>query len=937
LNFDPNNSTSEGDDVVTALSGVEDEAGLVTLMSKRPDLFGATSIDALKEVVTIPGAGRTAEPYLTLLEELPDGVGSAWRRFQSSMEVLFEEVDRLRSVFLQGRSLTEQGKFDEAIELGESTIPVAYDQGHWDWAAELHTLLATCFRLRGRHVRTDIDEAIKHMTRGAGGATDLYMKAEREMNLAALYGIRRNDDPTENAEMALRILETAVGRLDEGAPPKVRVMALNNLMRGFQTREEGDRLSNLRKSLRFGEKAEALLPAANDPECWALVEINLAETTRRLIEEGEPDTGEAEKRLRGVADAERIEGLRTFIGVANAGLGELHLTKARNAAINSGRIGLAAGELTPPTEAEHQELETAKDRFEIAIELIDQRQHGWQLANALDHLAEAYGLSLDTEQEIETYRRAMQVQDAVTATGLQLRSGFGLGLRLADRGEWAEAAAAFVKALDAAKTSIHSRLQNIGREVEMRKAGNIARWAAFALAKIGETEAAIIALENGRTQDVRRRLGADTDEATLSALPEEAREDYLASVAKLSSAPAGKASDAAARELQEVITAIRALDGFENFGTGVSMSAIADAAEPDMPLLYINPTPWGAVFLSVSRSEDEVETHSRFLESASGEHLVINLMPGDREGSSPKLSYFELAAGSDESEAEEKDAVDHALSLLGPYAEGVAEHLSSIGAPGATLISSGPIAEAPLHAATWIDGEAPICLIDRFELRRAPSAALQAACLSRAKAAEEREPSVLALGNPDLENPELDLAGAQREVSELAERFPPQRRTVALRGEARADFFIENVAGKTHIHLACHASSGLSGYEEAVLHLADRPLSGEEMETLPVSSRLTVVSACQTAHHDMSNLPDEASSISTALLLAGTSAVITTQWPVDDEATTLLMSRFYDELLNEEAGVPEALRRAQLWLRDSEPSGQFSHPLYWAPFVLVGA
>ena len=161
MNFDQNSSTPNDDDVATALSGVEDEAGLVALVSERPELFGAESINALKELVTIPGAGRTVEPYLALLEDLPKGIQGAWRRFQSSMEILSEEIDRLISIILRGRELAEQGKFDEAIELGESAIPVAYDQGHWVWAAELHALLATCFRLRGHQVRTDLDEAIK--------------------------------------------------------------------------------------------------------------------------------------------------------------------------------------------------------------------------------------------------------------------------------------------------------------------------------------------------------------------------------------------------------------------------------------------------------------------------------------------------------------------------------------------------------------------------------------------------------------------------------------------------------------------------------------------------------------------------------------------------------------------------------------------------------
>jgi CHAT domain-containing protein len=77
--------------------------------------------------------------------------------------------------------------------------------------------------------------------------------------------------------------------------------------------------------------------------------------------------------------------------------------------------------------------------------------------------------------------------------------------------------------------------------------------------------------------------------------------------------------------------------------------------------------------------------------------------------------------------------------------------------------------------------------------------------------------------------------------------------------------------------------------------------------------------------------------MSTALLVAGSTAVIATQWPVQDRAAALLMSRFYEELIDNGVEIGEALRRAQLWLRDSEPSREFAHPLSWAPFVLAGA
>ena len=51
------------------------------------------------------------------------------------------------------------------------------------------------------------------------------------------------------------------------------------------------------------------------------------------------------------------------------------------------------------------------------------------------------------------------------------------------------------------------------------------------------------------------------------------------------------------------------------------------------------------------------------------------------------------------------------------------------------------------------------------------------------------------------------------------------------------------------------------------------------------------------------------------MLAAGSACVIASLWPVDDAATALLMSKLYDELSEDDLRAPEALRRAQLWLR----------------------
>jgi CHAT domain-containing protein len=111
-----------------------------------------------------------------------------------------------------------------------------------------------------------------------------------------------------------------------------------------------------------------------------------------------------------------------------------------------------------------------------------------------------------------------------------------------------------------------------------------------------------------------------------------------------------------------------------------------------------------------------------------------------------------------------------------------------------------------------------------------------------------------------------------------------------------------------------------------------------------------------------------------ALLISGASSVCLSLWKVDDLATSLLMQRFYQNLLGKRDGLrsplskAEALREAKSWLRNlppeevpvlarkeprkplkarSEPRTSlkgydpsttmpFDHPYYWAAFVLVG-
>ena len=65
----------------------------------------------------------------------------------------------------------------------------------------------------------------------------------------------------------------------------------------------------------------------------------------------------------------------------------------------------------------------------------------------------------------------------------------------------------------------------------------------------------------------------------------------------------------------------------------------------------------------------------------------------------------------------------------------------------------------------------------------------------------------------------------------------------------------------------------------------------------------------------------------------GAKAVLATLWPVADHSTATLMADLYRRRQSDSVTKIEALRQAQIALQSQE---KYSHPYYWAPFILMG-
>jgi CHAT domain-containing protein len=190
---------------------------------------------------------------------------------------------------------------------------------------------------------------------------------------------------------------------------------------------------------------------------------------------------------------------------------------------------------------------------------------------------------------------------------------------------------------------------------------------------------------------------------------------------------------------------------------------------------------------------------------------------------------------------------------------------------------------------------------------------------------------VLAVGNPDL-GPALELRYAEREVRLLGEKFP--KSTVLVRADA-SERHVKQRAGEAGLlHFAVHGELNEADPMASALLLA--PGEGEdgrfevrEIFSTELSAKLVVLSACETGLGKLSR-GDELVGLQRAFLYAGTPAVVTTLWKVDDRASFLLMRSFYDALAG--TGPAEALRAAQRALIVHDP-----HPFAWAGYGLTGA
>lgn len=208
------------------------------------------------------------------------------------------------------------------------------------------------------------------------------------------------------------------------------------------------------------------------------------------------------------------------------------------------------------------------------------------------------------------------------------------------------------------------------------------------------------------------------------------------------------------------------------------------------------------------------------------------------------------------------------------------------------------------------------------------------------------------------------LPSSEEEVMAIGELYKPDSK-VYLGAAATEDEAKSINKGTSKIHLACHGiiderfplNSGLaltipekteSGKENGILQ------AWEIFEGMRIEADLVVLSACETGlGKEMGG--EGMIGLTRAFQYAGAKTVLSSLWSVSDKSTGVLMEEFYKSLKSGRSKA-ESIRQAQLYLLNNKvksKSGEtekdvskrgnspfanhnFTHPFYWAPFILNG-
>jgi CHAT domain-containing protein/tetratricopeptide (TPR) repeat protein len=897
------------------------------------------------------------EQALTVLTR--EAYPQEWARTQHNLAIAYS--DRVRG--------ERTDNLERAIYHYEQALTVrtreAYPQ---DWARTLVSL-ADAYRNRIRGERAEnVERAIQHCEKALTIYTaEVYPQewARAQHNMGSAYHDRIRGERAENLERAIHHFEQALTVYGREAFPQEWATIHDGLGNAYGNRIRGERAENLERAIAYFGQALTVFSSEAFPQDWARIQSNLANVYWRRIRGERAENLERAIRLHQQAltvhtrEAIPQEWARIQNNLASAYCGRIHGERAENLewAINhyeqaltvrtreaypqdwAGTQNDLAGAYWDRIRGERGEnLERAIKHCEQALTVYSREAYPQDWARMQDNLANAYTQRIRGErgenlkQAVQHWEQALSFFTLDRFPHDHRRIQRNLGHLYIAEGNWAAAYPAYADAIEAGSAVLAMAYTEIGRQAEVGETARLHAAAAYCLLSLKRPAEAFVALEHGKTRLLAEALALG--EADLASLPENQRQAMHAgrqgvrqleaemrlpanTPARRSDRAIAEALHQARAELQNLIATIRTRRP-DFMPTGLNLPGLLRLLPPSGALVCpLATSQGGAAFVLPYGASDVTEAEIVWLDGLTDRTLLELLRgPADvREWGGWFGAYFNQRTewqrwlGAIETTGRTLWEL-----LLVPVHQRLQELGLGQGAP-VIMMPQGGLGLLPLHAA-WREADGgKRYFLDDYTVSYAPSGYALHISQCRIQESGRQQHTLLAVVNPT-----ADLAFTRLEGEAVTTLFAPAARQVLVEQEASSDAVVVQSPGRSYLHFACHGfynwqdvmSSGLILAGGAVLTLS------EIISRLNLSgARLVTLSACETGVTDIRQSPDEYLGLPAGFLQAGAPAVLSTLWPVEDLSTRLLIEQFYRYHLEDGQAPALALRKAQIWLRDS--------------------
>ncbi len=820
-----------------------------------------------------------------------------------------------------------------------------------DWA-DTQNSLASAYAERIKGERADnlevainlYEQALQIRTRDAFPVE----WAMTQNNLANIYSQRIKGERANNLESAIIAYEHALQVLTRDAVPEQWAAIQNNLVLTYKNRIQGNRTENLKKAIAASQQALQVYTRDAFSEQWAAIQNNLALVYSELTQ------GDREENLEAAITAceQALQVYTRHAFPVDWAMTQINLASAYSQRIRGERA---------------DNLETTITAYKQVLEVYTRDAFPERWAIAQNNLANTYASRIrgkradNLKAAITAYEQALQVLTHRIFPRECRQTARYLGDLYSEQKSWLKAARSYIHAFRAAEILYRSGILLEGKAAELNATANLPHLTSYAIARCGHLKAAVLILEQSRARGLSESL--DRDHANLTKLQQiapslyeqyrdianqlrnlESQQRNLAfSSDRHSLAPEGdRNSNVYLRQnrdavivqtrLDAVIAQIRQVEGYTNFLDQHNFEDVRTALQSDCPLIYLVSTPNGSLALIIT--PDKI-----------ADLWLDNLPQTDFQ------NWLNTYIPSQADRQTWLNAIDSITQQLWhPLMAPLIHYLKTHDFQQATLIPTGPLSLLPLHAAWMPDLSKPTdrwYALDDIHFTYTPNA--RSFNAARAIAQRTEADALLAIDNPS-----LDLPNSELEVKAALAHFPQHQ--MLRQGEATIVSVREALQHCNILHLSCHGTANLIAPLTSGLLMSDGLLTLKNIldlklaESATGSIRLAILSACKTGLTGIENV-DEAIGLPGGLLQAGVAGVIASLWSVDDLSTRLLLVKFYELWREKKLPPDQALRQAQIWLRDSteaeiapllgmrirNPTNRpFCHPYYWAAFSYTG-